>query len=357
MSEARRPSLEACGLRVRRVSRRNCFELRVDALSLDPGELLAVIGPNGAGKTTLLQALAGLLPLEAGELRFADAQPPVLVFQRPIALVGSVAHNVRSALRGARLERAAVAARVTEALAHFGIAELAQRRAHGLSGGELRRLALARAFARRPSALLLDEPFEDLDRAAQDGLIDDLERVTRRAGLAVALVTHDLRRAVRVADRLAVLREGRLEQIGALDEVLQRPGSPRIARLVGMTNLLPGVARPAPSGLAVDVDGEHCIETRAPPGAFAPGAPVWAGLRPEHIKIDIGRGAGVPIGKGAVERVRSDGALCTVALRWSGHEIQAHLVAGRGLARTIAAGDGVLLSVRPEDVHVLPREA
>ncbi len=357
MTEAGRPTVVARGLRVRRDSRGAHFELRVGELALYPGEVLAVIGPNGAGKTTLLQALAGLVPLDAGAVEFAGAGRPVLVFQRPIALVGSVAHNMRVALRGARLGRKATAARVAEALAGFRIEALASRRAHSLSGGELRRLALARAFARQPSALLLDEPFDDLDRAAQEHLIEDLQRATRDAGLAVALVTHDLRSAVRIAGRLAVLRDGQLEQSGALGHVLSHPVSREVAKLVGMTNLLPGVVRRAGSFAAVEVDPEHRIETHVASTAFVPGAPVWAGLRPENIKIDVGRGEGVPIGKGSVQRVTSDGALCTVSLRWAGATVESYVVAGRGLARTLAPGDAVLLSLRPEDVHVLPLAA
>ncbi len=347
-------ALSARSLRVVRRSRGGHFELRVEELSLLPGEVLAVIGPNGAGKTTLLQALAGLLPLAKGRVEHAGS-PPVLVFQRPIALAGSVEHNVRSALRGAKLTRAEVAERVDEALTQFGIRELARRRAPGLSGGELRRLALARAFARRPSALLLDEPFDDLDRAAQDALVLDLERATRSTGLAVALVTHDLGRAVRAAHRLAVLRQGRLEQVGSPDEVLARPVSREVALLVGMSNTLPGVARAGASGVTIEIGSEHRIESAERADPLAPGTPVWAGLRPEHLKIDVGRGDGVPIGKATVVQLVSDGGLCTVQLHWAGFDLHAHLVSGRGLARTLAPGDAVLLSVRPEDVHVLPR--
>ncbi len=355
MSEGARPALRACGLRVWRGSRGAHFELRVEELALYPGEVLAVIGPNGAGKTTLLQALAGLAPLEAGAVEAAGAGRPVLVFQRPIALVGSVAHNVRVALHSEGLGREAVAARVADALARFRIEQLARRRARSLSAGELRRLALARAFSRRPAALLLDEPFDDLDRAAQEHLIEDLQRATRGAGMAVALATHDLRSATRIASRLAVLRDGRLEQVGALDEVLARPVCREVAMLVGMTNLLPGVVCRAGAFSGVEIDPEHRIETHVDSPPLANGAAVWAGVRPENLKIDVGRGEGVAIGKGSVQQVTSDGALCTVTLRWAGATVESYLVAGRGLARSLAPGDAVLLSVRPEDVHLLPR--
>ena len=171
----------------------------------------------------------------------------------------------------------------------------------------------------------------------------------------MALVTHDLRSALRLANRLAVLRDGRLEQVGALDEVLARPVSPEVATLVGMTNLLPGVVRRAGPVAGVEIDPEHRIEIHIDSPPLADGAAVWVGIRPENLKIDVGRGEGVPIGKGSVQQVTSDGALCTVTLGCAGAAVESFLVAGRGLARTLSPGDAVLLSVRPEDVHLLPR--
>ncbi|MBW2271573.1 MAG: ATP-binding cassette domain-containing protein, partial [Deltaproteobacteria bacterium] len=278
-----------------------------------------------------------------------------LVFQRPIPFAGRVDHNVDVALSSLGLSRSARRERRSEALAHFDIDHLAGRDSATLSGGELRRLALARAFALRPEVWLLDEPFDDLDAAGQESLSLDLRRAIADTDAAVAVVTHDLRRALLLSDRIAVLLDGRVAQQGPREEVLARPTSVAVARQVGMANLVEGDYEAPAAGeeLAyVVVDAQHRIPV--PPGAFADR--VLAGVRPERLKVDVGRGEGVPIGKGRVRTVVSDGVAATVGVEWAGHELRTHLLAGRGLARTLAAGDSVTLSVRPEDVHILPVE-
>ncbi len=343
-------ALQVEHLVVRLETRRGRFELSIDELELHAGRVLAGLGPNGAGKTTLLRALAGLVRPVAGRIVRAGAGPVTMVFQRPIAFAGTVAHNVRVALLGARLDPVERQRRVADALGRFGMAALAERRAHRLSGGELRRLALARAFALRPSVLLLDEPFEDLDASGQRALSADLGEAIRDSNIAVALVTHDLRHAVSLADRMAVLAGGRLAQVDRPERVLAAPATPTVARTVGMRNLVPGEM----VGGAVRVDAEHSVAPRE--CSFPDGTPVWLGLRPEHVKLDVGRGDRAPIGRGIVKAVLSDGILTQVTLDWAGQELETHLLSGRGLARTIAVGDEVRLSVSPQDAHVLRRD-
>jgi len=343
-------ALSAEAIRLERTGRGRRFLLDVPSLALASGEVLAILGANGAGKSTLLRVLAGLEAPTGGTVRRHGPGDVTMVFQRPIAFAGSVEHNVRIALRARRLPELSISSRVADALGHFGIAHLSDRRANRLSGGELRRLALARAFALEPAVLLLDEPFDDLDGEAQEALSRDLRQAVAHTGVAVAVVTHDLRRAALVCDRIAVLEEGALLQADSRDQVLCRPVTPSVARLVGMTNLF--AAEIGDDGWAV-VDPEH----RVPVATVQPrGTAVWVGLRPEHLKVDVGRGEGTSIGKALVEGHVSDGVVSTLELRWAGQILRTHLVAGRGLAREIGAGDAVTLSVRPADVHVLPRE-
>jgi ABC-type Fe3+/spermidine/putrescine transport system ATPase subunit len=350
-------ALRVASLLVRRSSRRSAFELRVDALELQRGSVLAVLGPNGAGKSTLLRTLAGLEEPLRGQIERSVDGPVTMVFQRPIAFSGSVAHNLKVALSGLSLARGERAARVEEALRHFDIARLADRRTATLSGGELRRLALARAFALHPAVLLLDEPFDDLDSSGEESLSLDLKEAIASTGVAVAVVTHDLRRALLLSDRIAVLLDGRVAQEGDRERVLSRPASLEVARLVGMSNLVEGLVRADSSQgelelSRVEIDAHHHLPVQT---SLPPVTRVWAGVRPERLKVDVGRGEGLPVGKGVVESVVSDGVAVTVQVGWAGYDLRTHLLAGRGLARTIAPGDSVTLSVRPEDVHLIER--
>ena len=348
--------LSARDLVVRRTSRSGVFELRVDALDLVAGSVLAVLGPNGAGKSTLLRTLAGLEKPSAGRIERRVRGPVTLVFQRPIAFAGSVAHNVDVALAGQGLPREERHARVAEALAHFDIARLAARNAHTLSGGELRRLALARAFALQPAVWLLDEPFDDLDPAGQESLSLDLRRAIAGTNAAVAVVTHDRRRALLLSDRIAVLLAGCLAQQGGREEVLTRPTSIPVAQLVGMENLVEGVLVPPrdpDENGALVVDGQHRIPVCAEVCRGISAGRWLGGIRPERLKVDVGRGEGVPIGKAVVRTVVSDGVAVIVTVVWAGRELRTYLLAGRGLARSLAPGDSVTLSVRPEDVHLM----
>jgi ABC-type Fe3+/spermidine/putrescine transport system ATPase subunit len=347
-------ALDARDLVVRRGDESGGFELRVDELALSSGEVLAVLGPNGAGKSTLLRALAGLEQPAAGRIDRRLDGPVTMVFQRPIVFAGSVEHNLRAALLGLRLPRGEASERSRESLERFGVARFAKRRAATLSGGETRRLALARAFALRPAVLLLDEPFDDLDAAGQESLSLDMRRAIVETGVAVAVVTHDLRRALLLADRIAILLSGRLIQCDARERVLNHPVSPEVAQVVGMSNLIAGAVGAAPDGefACVEVDAQHRIPV---PGDLPTGTPVWVGIRPEHLKVEVGRGEGVPIGEGNVRYVVSDGVASTVTVDWAGFELRTHLIAGRGLARTLAPGDPVTLSIRPEDVHLMER--
>ena len=340
--------LAARDLRVARGS----FRLSVDAIDLRSAEVLAVLGPNGAGKSTLLRSLAGLQTPAQGRIESRADGPVTLVFQRPAALAGTVAHNVRVALLGRPISRDETNARVVEALARFEIGRLEKRLAGTLSGGELRRLALARAFVLRPAVLLLDEPFDDLDAGGQAKLSLDLRRAIEDTHVAVAMVTHDLRRALLLADRVAVLLDGRLAQIGARDEVLERPVDRATAEVVGMTNLVRGTITDAVRGdhPLIEVDAQH----RLPAATSLPAnTPVWLGIRPEHLKLDVGRGEVDPIGKAIVKNIVSDGVASTVTLTWAGNELRTHLLAGRMLARSLKPGAPVSLSARPEHVHVM----
>ena len=344
-----RIALAARGLRCERGLGPARFTLSVDSLDLRAREVLVILGPNGAGKSTLLRALAGLeRSVDQDSIR-GGVGPVTLVFQRPAALSGSVILNVRAALLGKGVPKAERRDRVARALGRFDIAHLADHNARTLSGGELRRLALARAFVLEPEVLLLDEPFDDLDAEGQRRLSLDLQQAIAETDVAVAMVTHDLRRALLLADRIAVLMRGELVQFGLRDAVLQRPDSREIAHTVGMTNVATGRVLRSANGISwVEIDEGFEVPTSA---ELISGGEAWIGVRPEHLKLDIGRGDGQPIGKAVVESLISDGLATVVTLRARNRTFTTHLLSGRGLARRLRPGDPVSLSVRPDQVH------
>jgi ABC-type Fe3+/spermidine/putrescine transport system ATPase subunit len=169
------------------------------------------------------------------------------------------------------------------------------------------------------------------------------------------MVTHDLRRAMLLADRIAVLIAGQLVQIGGRDDVIDRPNTPEVARVVGMTNLVRGTvsAERRDDLTLVEVDAQHRVAART---ELPAGASVWIGIRPEHLKVDVGRGDVDPIGKGVVREIVNDGVAATVQVDWAGAQLRTYLLAGRGLARTLATGAPVSLSASPEHVHLIPVE-
>ena len=219
----------------------------IDAtLSLDHGQVLAVLGPSGSGKSTLLRAVAGLEPISAGRIAWDGADlARVPTHKRGFALMFqdgqlfghlSVARNVGYALRLRRTPNASD--RVEELLGLVGLEGYADRLPATLSGGERQRVALARALAVRPRLLLLDEPLSALDAGLRERLATDLRDILRRAGTTALLVTHDQEEAFTVADRLAVMRAGRIVQQGEIAGVWREPVDAETALFLGYARVL-----------------------------------------------------------------------------------------------------------------------
>ena len=222
------------------------------------GETVVLLGPSGSGKTTLLRIIAGLERPDAGRLLLNGQDlTPVPVHRRGFGMVfqdfalfphKNVFENVAFGLRMLNWERPRIEARVDEVLALVSLAGFGPRPVHELSGGEQQRVALARALAPAPRLLLLDEPLGSLDQTLRDRLMGELRMILNRAGDLVAgadgmtavYVTHDQAEAFAIADRIAIINEGRIEQLGPPQEVYRRPATPFVARFLGMENIFEG---------------------------------------------------------------------------------------------------------------------
>jgi len=208
--------------------------LNIDSLDIQRGETLAVVGPNGAGKSTLLLALAQLLKPVRGEIRF-DGKPLhelneleyrrkiSFVFQSPLLLDMTVEQNVALGLRFRGVPKERVKTDVEKWIKSLGVESLSKRRASQLSGGEAQRVSLARAFVLNPELLLLDEPFAALDSPTRVKLLEDLSVLLNRDHLTTIFVTHNLKEAAQMGDRMAVIAGGELRQVGTARQIKSKP--------------------------------------------------------------------------------------------------------------------------------------
>ncbi|PQA87767.1 ABC transporter ATP-binding protein [Hyphococcus luteus] len=227
----------------------------VDGASLDAvaGEIVCLFGPSGCGKTTLLRLAAGLEPLQAGEVALdgetlatpdwqtpPEKRPVGFVFQDYVLFPHlTVEKNIAFGLKGARDAKVRIAGQ----LKAFGIEELARRYPHELSGGQQQRVALARAMARKPKALLLDEPFASIDVALRRRLREELRRVLKEQKAAVLLVTHDAEEALALGDRIALMREGKIVETASPEDLYNNPQTPEGAGLFPGCQILDGEIR------------------------------------------------------------------------------------------------------------------
>ncbi len=237
-------------------------------LEVTQGEILCLLGPSGCGKTTLLRAIAGLERLDAGDVKFSGQSlksTPVhargfgLMFQEYALFPHmTVAQNVAFGLRMQHI--ADIDQRVRDVLDLVGLTGFERRSVTLLSGGERQRVALARSLAPSPRLLMLDEPLGALDANLRDRLVTDLRSIIKKTGLTAIYVTHDHSEAFAVADRIAIMNEGHLEQVGSPEEVFRRPSTEFAAMFMGLTNIVP-----------VEKVSNGCAVT--PLGEFAAAAP------------------------------------------------------------------------------------
>jgi putative spermidine/putrescine transport system ATP-binding protein len=289
-------------------------------LTMVPGEFIALLGPSGCGKTTVLRALSGLERITSGRILIdGEDVANVPVNRRDIGMVFqsyslfphmTVMQNVLFGLEMRKVAADDRRRRAEEALEMVGLGHLGRRYAHQLSGGQQQRVALARALVTRPRVLLLDEPLSALDAKVRVQLRDEIRRIQTELGITTLFVTHDQEEALAVADRVAVMNAGGIEQIGAPEELYRTPSSAFVADFVGLSNRIRGE-------LAKDVVTVLGTQFELL-GAPQPDGPVEAFIRPEDILYSAGRITATVITTsflGSLRRTRlllDDGTLLTV---------------------------------------------
>jgi iron(III) transport system ATP-binding protein len=256
------------------------------SLAVEKGEFFAFLGPSGSGKTTLLRLIAGFGTPTAGRILIGDRDvtrlPP---WSRNVGLVFqsyalwphmSVAGNVAFGLERRKVKRAEIERRVAEALALVGLSAYADRRPAQLSGGQQQRVALARTIVIEPEVLLLDEPLSNLDARLRVEMRVELRQLQRKLGITAIYVTHDQEDANAVADRIAVLDQGRIQQLGTPIELYDRPANRFVATFLGTVNLIEGTIRP---------DGSFAAEGFTLTGLGGTPGPACISIRPQDITV------------------------------------------------------------------------
>jgi len=272
----------------------------LDGISLDiaAGEFLTVLGASGSGKTTTLRLIAGFEPPTAGQILMDGADiAPLPPYQRDVNTVFqqyalfphlTVRENVGYGLRMRRVPGPERERRVTEALALVQLDALGQRKPRQLSGGQQQRVALARALVNRPRVLLLDEPLGALDLKLRRAMQLELKHLQTRLGITFIYVTHDQEEALTMSDRIALMRGGRIEQLGTPDEMYRRPRTRYVADFIGDTNLLAGKVVATMGDEATLQVGGAVVRAQLGPGTPPPvGAEAWLSVRPERLAVGV----------------------------------------------------------------------
>ncbi|MET7402291.1 ABC transporter ATP-binding protein [Dactylosporangium sp. NPDC005572] len=325
-------------------------------LTIRRGEFIALLGPSGCGKSTALNCLAGLLPLSSGSIwqdeRRLDTLPAEkrgfgMVFQNYALFPHlTVRRNIAFGLQMRRVPRAEVRRRTDEAIRLVRLEEHAGKLPGQLSGGQQQRVAIARAVVLEPSLVLMDEPLSNLDAKLRLEMRTEIRRLHQSLGLTTVYVTHDQEEALSLADRLVVLRAGRVQQVGTPEELHTSPANRHVADFMGFRNLLPmRVVKVADSGeVVVEADGLRLHGTAV--GRLQPGDAVVAGARPESLRLDA-----------------TEGFPATVeVVEYQGREVAVEVVTGQGTrlyvrtAQRPAVGDPVTVRTDPRALLVFPDE-
>ncbi len=326
------------------------------SLAIERGRFFALLGPSGCGKTTTLRMIAGFEQPTSGAIYLGEREvtglPPYrrdvnTVFQSYALFPHlSIYENVAFGLRRRGVKGDELKLRVGEAMELVGIDAMAGRKPRQLSGGQQQRVALARALVNRPRVLLLDEPLGALDLKLRKQLQLELKRVQHEVGITFVHVTHDQEEAMTMADSIAVMNDGRIEQLGAPAELYERPRTAFVAGFLGVSNLLPGT---------VDGDGAVLLDggakVRVAPQALAGrSGRVAVGVRPEKVRLGAGEANAL---EGAIAEVAYIGVSSQYIVNTLAGPLAVYVQNADPGARAISAGESVTLSWSPEATFVV----
>ncbi|MEV0184592.1 ABC transporter ATP-binding protein [Streptomyces sp. NPDC050625] len=372
LNQVQTPAIEVTNL-VKRFQRRDGERVQaIDdiSLSVNPGEFVVLLGPSGCGKTTLLRCVAGLEYPDAGRIDIqgktkfnADSKLVVPAEGRGLSMVFqsyalwphmTVFENVAFPLRQMKVEKSEIKRRVTGALKRVGIPHLADSHPNQISGGQQQRVALARALVPNTGLILFDEPLSNVDARVRDELRFELLEMQREIGFAALYVTHDQSEAMTMADRIAVLGDGKIRQLAPPEEVYERPATRYVAGFVGTINELEGTVTELHAGGGVSVDtaiGKVGGQVGAG-SQYVVGDQVAVVWRPENVRVTLDEVSGVNSWRGSI-----DASVFVGTHREALIDLGAEKIRAFGMGSKFPDAEAqVSATVSPEDVWVLPRD-
>jgi iron(III) transport system ATP-binding protein len=350
-------------IRIEAISKQFAATLAVDKVHLEiaGGELFFLLGPSGCGKTALLRMLAGFVQPDAGDIYFGEQCVTHLpARQRDAGMVFqtyalwphmTVAANVAYGLQVRGVKRSEITRRVEHGLKLVRMEGMGERRPNQLSGGQQQRVALARALVVEPRVFLLDEPLSNLDARLRDEMREEIRRLHKETGLTMVYVTHDQKEALTLADRLAVMQQGRLVQVGKPQDVYNRPANRFVASFLGDSNFITGTVRESSDGQCVVETALGTLSSSACHLRPAPATSVFCSIRPHALAINPQPGTQNSFAA-TIEQVAYLGDLLHLRARAAGEQAL-QLLSLPQLAGNLHAGDAVTLAVAPDQVVVL----
>jgi iron(III) transport system ATP-binding protein len=332
------------------------------SLNVNEGELICLLGPSGCGKTTLLRIIAGLEQQNSGEIIQAGKDisrlPPRerdfgIVFQSYALFPNMTASdNIAYGLENRKVPKNEIKERVKELLHLVGLPDVGHKYPSKLSGGQQQRIALARALATSPGLLLLDEPLSALDARVRLSLRLEIKHLQKRLGITTVFVTHDQEEALVMSDRIVVMNQGTIEQVGVPEEIYRKPASPFVADFVGTMNFMPGHA----------LEDPHCLKLgditlSCPDYSLRSGEPVTVALRPEDIKVFVIPPGGSNVTPGLVKEAEFLGAFYRLTIELEGLQekpVVAEVSNNRMREMGIQIGTTLFVQTPPELLRVYP---